>query len=598
MPESIGEFNSLTLHPIEKQQLYSQSRDLDAEDIEILAWQIGTNPQIYNEVIPNPYSDSSQEILKETFPDDMFYARGDVMRAIALAEPEGAYDRRIRDMSHEERRDVYIEQLDKSADMVVRISQKVLEEFKTFWDMPRDQIYSSLITSAFGTDDIATIQDNFSKEQRRSFRFGVVNFIEDMNVMRGYKELFDKEPTETLENILKKPFNYNAVVTSTPFGFMAQINQDDYEQFTEVINKEKAIFASAGVTIFYKDMPRELKGKIGLINMGGERGEKIDIEKLKRTILHEWRHIIFAGFFDSSDFNSPYIGKKAYPLLNEKAHYDVYADLLKKHFSQYAQDEVIAYFSTGNRGFLKKDFLGGNYLHEELDKIKDYIEQQDRISSEDKESMYEEFHKQLLKYHTLVDSYQIIAAGLYQKADDEVLSLDKVTALLQLTPINKSERLLPYIGITPQEFKERLARRKKAIIGQVAYSVGVLVKEHDGEEPLGETAAAAFESISDTELGYIESVHPVEVYPILKHAIPGINSPYHVESFLTAAEMILYLHHNELPPSEIETLRDAIGDMITNRTDESFDEARASAEGLVTKINTDYLPNHPQEDLL
>lgn len=141
-----------------------------------LSWHIATQPKLYWELAPNPYSTQALQIISERFP----YARtDDVIRAVILAEPEGSYDRNLKLLGTTQQAEELRKQRNTSArihERLVKYGKECEEEFRR---LPKELVYNSLSLIVFETADQTKAQQKYAQNQRIDFRLSIVNFIED-----------------------------------------------------------------------------------------------------------------------------------------------------------------------------------------------------------------------------------------------------------------------------------------------------------------------------------------------------------------------------------------------------------------------------------
>lgn len=141
-----------------------------------LSWNIATEPKLYWELAPNPYTSRALQIISERFPGVNSI---DIIKAVILAEPEGRYDInfKILDSAQQEA------ELRKQKVVATKINKQLVEfckqHAKEFKRMPKEFIYDSLSKIVFAPNDEEEIEQRYAQYQRRDFKLSIVNLIED-----------------------------------------------------------------------------------------------------------------------------------------------------------------------------------------------------------------------------------------------------------------------------------------------------------------------------------------------------------------------------------------------------------------------------------
>lgn len=150
-----------------------------------LSWGIATEPKLYRELAPNPYSHNALQIISERFPNESIT---DTITAVILAEPEGIYDRNFRQLEKAAQR----EELGKQRDISTAVNKHFVyyckEHKKELRPLPKDVVYSILFLTIFEAIDTKEIEHRFAQHQRRNLKMAIVNFIEDTNISVAFKK--------------------------------------------------------------------------------------------------------------------------------------------------------------------------------------------------------------------------------------------------------------------------------------------------------------------------------------------------------------------------------------------------------------------------
>ena len=225
--------------------------------------QFQANKQLRYEAIENPYSSKSGLITGSEVSSVL--SEEDVVRAIVLAEPEAEYDDNFKTASRLEKQRLLYKQIEDSEKIVMHLTSNALLNRMELMDMSNKQLYSLASHEAFGTDDQAVIDENFSQKQRRGIRLAIVNFIQDLRLMQPYLVQFSDNPTQAAKKVLKvAKFSGEIDVGVTLIGIPITVPEDDYG----AILKTK-VFGHGVKLVNEPAPPFELEGRVVLLNRGG-----------------------------------------------------------------------------------------------------------------------------------------------------------------------------------------------------------------------------------------------------------------------------------------------------------------------------------------
>lgn len=141
-----------------------------------LSWNIATRPSLYRELALNPYTPHALLIISEKFPEANTV---DVVTAVALAEPEGRYDRNLRQLPEEQQEEELHKQINISTEINKRLVQYFKKHVKELSRLSRELVYENLFKVVFVSTDVKEIEQKYSQDQRREFRLAIVDFTED-----------------------------------------------------------------------------------------------------------------------------------------------------------------------------------------------------------------------------------------------------------------------------------------------------------------------------------------------------------------------------------------------------------------------------------
>lgn len=157
-------------------QLFKNAEKITDEKILALSWNIATEPKLYRQLAPNPYSPKIIQIISERFPDK---SDTDVIRAIVLAEPEGRYDRNLEYLETAQREEELRKQINISSEINKLLDEYCKKYAKDLRNLSKEAIYDKLFWIIFGTFDLEKIEQSYTQDQRRDFKLSIVSFIED-----------------------------------------------------------------------------------------------------------------------------------------------------------------------------------------------------------------------------------------------------------------------------------------------------------------------------------------------------------------------------------------------------------------------------------
>lgn len=131
---------------------------MDNTHILALSWNIQTEPKLYWELVPNPYTASALQTISQRFPGEH---TADVIRAVILAEPESSDSEKI-----------------PTVQMQKRLTDFCREYRKELKRLPKEYAYDYLSRTVFETTDAKKIVHMYPQEQRRSIRTSIIDCIE------------------------------------------------------------------------------------------------------------------------------------------------------------------------------------------------------------------------------------------------------------------------------------------------------------------------------------------------------------------------------------------------------------------------------------
>jgi hypothetical protein len=528
------------------------------DDLFALSWNIVTEPQLYKQLIANPYSPSATQVISERFPEQDATM---VIQAAVLAEPETAYERNFKVMNREQQAEELYRQIDTSAEMTVRLADYFNAHTDELWNVSADEIYDRLSEVAFGTKDMQQIEQYYSQKQRRGFRLSFVNFIEDMKNLVPYRDQFKDNPKGTAEDLFKiKEVNPQGLegevdVETLPIGFVIYVDENDYAK----INRKQDIrqVRTAGITYSHIMLPHQINGRLIVIDKGGStRGVKTP-EELDSIRNHELKHVLFSRFNAEFPPLYPAITLGNIDRQHSFADHQRYAGYIKHSLSQEARDEVIAYhYGSGRNDPLSLEAIGGEKWLDHLPIISDHLWLQKDITPEGKKHLYDIYQREFREYMVEAREFQWIARKLSQAADNHEqtgLTKEKAEALLRNTPMDKARRLGVYFGIKPEGIPDAFATDQKELLKNLS------------KNPDIET------------LYQVSMTYPPEALPSLLELLNQSDDQVFMYYSLQAVEHILLLDHQRMSPEQLQLIQDSLSSFIEQRTDDAFKVAKNKA---------------------
>lgn len=146
-----------------------------------LSWKIATEPKLYRQLSPNPYSKTTQQIISDRFPNASI---SDITLAIVLAEPQGRYDRNFRQLEKAEQAKELGKQISITAKINIRLDRYCKNHTKELSRQSLESIYDSLFLVVFESSGLIEIELRYSQDQRRDFKLSIVNFIAKQETKR------------------------------------------------------------------------------------------------------------------------------------------------------------------------------------------------------------------------------------------------------------------------------------------------------------------------------------------------------------------------------------------------------------------------------
>lgn len=147
---------------------------VDEDQIPALSWKIATEPKLYRELAINPYSPEAKKVISARFPNSNIT---DIIKAVILAEPEGKYDRYFKNLPVKLQTAKTHRQALITSEILQRLNEFAGRCSAELAKLPEDSIYEILFKTAFQSFDIAEIELNFSRDQRKSIKLLILDYV-------------------------------------------------------------------------------------------------------------------------------------------------------------------------------------------------------------------------------------------------------------------------------------------------------------------------------------------------------------------------------------------------------------------------------------
>lgn len=561
----------IELTKVEKYQVTRSATGLSREDLLALSWKIATQPNLYRQSIPNPYSKSSLQTLSESFPD---ISRQDIIKATILAEPESEYDRKFKQLSHKKQVEALYQQINNSADITIRLAQYVELHPQYFWDKSEDIIYPLLTKIAFDTANSQKIEKNYSQNQRRGFKLSIMNFIEDLQKLKPYCQEFKTDAKATASRILGQEFQGKVEVESLPIGFIIYLDQADFEKF----KSPKTVSGGVVSDTISSNLPQELQNKVIVIN-------KSNFSQTVRS--HELRHILFYNFVAENDHVEKLDTKNVVDQFNTLQDHRQYAEVLRKRLAENAKNEIIAYFGSFDTDYKNLHQLGGDLWFGHLEEIRNNLWLKDNLTPAEKTLIYKQYTDKFVEYLWQIKEYQWIASKLFaSRTRADGLISNKSEALLQNTSVDKVRRLSRFIGMNPDEVPQKIQQEQEQQVREFSMDVDRLFKF--GLFGRNNKSRQELESFEKKMYYITRLTHPKEALPSLIKFIKEFDHHIGLSQAIEGVEEILYMHQSTLSMEDFNNIKLGLKNMLQKRKGDDFRDARTKAESVIQTIDEVY----------
>jgi hypothetical protein len=569
------------LSKIEAFQAYKPARATSREAVIGLSTQITANPELHRQVAENPYSQQAQtaiagdEQLRTANPSD-------VVRAIILAEPEGKYDVAFKTLPPEQKKEKLYQQIDSSADMLMRLSQHVNKHMQEFWTMTPEQMYTRLTEVAFDTADPQKVEEVYAQSQRRGFRLGIVNFIEGMSQFRPYQEGFTTNVKGTAQKILGNELQGTVKVESLPVGFVLYLEENDFVKVLEKRDRDSG--KVIGTVLHEEEVSPDLAKKIVLIKTGSEDQQG--------TRDHEVEHLVFRNFLQDE---STHLEQEVLQATTVEEHRKA-AKQFKKSLQSQGKNEILAYTLNDNKYGLTFSELGIDGRIAYLNFLWSDLWRGDTLSPAEKTEVYQLYREQTVLAVEQLRMYEWMKDALFVAAGKEGASLtkEKVQALLELTPVDQAARLGRYLGFTEEEAGQQYQDHKKEEADRFKNFVSTMpASSDDPSVNTWETMHKALEVDVETgRKGFI---------PAILHAVQTTQNEVILKQGVDVITKMVFSQLHTLSFAELDEVQSTLESVLVKRElaqvsgeDKISTTIRALINGPIAHEHVDFVNNPPE----
>jgi hypothetical protein len=258
----------------------------------------------------------------------------------------------------------------------------------------------------------------------------LANYIKGVTDTKGVTDI--KEHLRDLLRIDENPQSFNCKIS--PLAIILSLDGFSYARFTEKWHSRRLCpvsNASVGTTLALDQIPKDLRGRIVVLNEGnGDTGLRSK-EEIKLTERHELLHVIFNEFFARSEFiTTPELTRR----LEERAgifDFQFYQELAHSlHDSMFdrARSEIISYCACGD---LRADpyKVDAHFWFDHIPAVVEYLNSQS-FTEQQGDAILKLFNRSYEDYWKGVDRYMNIALSLAGKNNG--LSAESIAYLLVL----------------------------------------------------------------------------------------------------------------------------------------------------------------------
>lgn len=138
-----------------------------------LTWNIATEPRLYLQLAPNPYSSNSFKIISERFQDINI---SDVIQAVIWAQPEGEYDKNFKQLPPDRQESEFFRETHETSEITKHLNEFFIQYKHALSLLPDDLVYELLFKTAFKTSNLLEVEHRYAQNQK----IGVKLLISDL----------------------------------------------------------------------------------------------------------------------------------------------------------------------------------------------------------------------------------------------------------------------------------------------------------------------------------------------------------------------------------------------------------------------------------
>lgn len=494
-----------------------------------------SHEQLRTLVVSDPFSPETKEKLRafSTEYDPYLVA----CSAISDEQP-GPYEKNFTALSRESKKAELERQLETSFHIFVRMEKYVEEHSDEIESMNDEELYHRLVEVAFGSGDDAKISADYALSQRRGFRLGIVNFIEDRRRLSDFKKEAKEDGKAFAEKYLGQAFRGEVAVEVLPIGFVISLDENDYALIS-TINKDPKMITSDGCCLLSLE-EAVLRMRVVAVNRGGPIGGIRDSEKQRDTRKHEVRHILFYAFHEVGPRLDETVDlhTRLYECVSAEDYRSIF-NQLKEKFLERARNEISSYFAHGrfNQSF---ESLGAGLFRVNLRALKRSITLhhmykrggvcEDLFPEKEREALKVALGEEVSRLVDSVRTMRLVAENLYKQSEKKegvvkewfrkitdnyrgYSQRDLAQAMIYSTPAGKFHRLARFAGLDQAKIVEGsiLKELDSALVSDLKKLLD-LPQEND------RAGVFLWKSKTEVVLNEIRKFLPPDVAPVLLEA--------------------------------------------------------------------------------
>lgn len=467
-------------------------------------------PELQKAIIADPFS---QETKSKMPGVEKAANMREILRAAIMAEPPGEYEKQFAALSREEQKAKLYEQIDVSARITTRVEKYVEEHLEKLNGMSDSEAYRTLSQIAFGTNESNQIDSLYAQSQRRGFRLGIANFLETRDILQKYGNEIAVNPKGLAQQLLQKQLNGEVEVERLPIGLVVYLDESDYNKIATDGNPTSRITLGTVLTI-NDDLPKELVGRVILMNKGGEKTEKRTKRQLHDIRRHEIKHVLYREFHSQqSELNFDDI-PEAVGRCKTKVDFLALSGECLRDITDRAKDEIAAYMTDGttNPDYGRIRFRSFSGI---IQKISAELEERKDLAPADRQEIITSFESNRRASFEAIRRIRLVADNMYRRAEVGLIDKEKVIALVMNTPGTKIHHLAGYTDWTEADIlSDRVIRQRDQDAERELRELFKVPDHHDKN----------WFADAKRVCGYFKNELPPQSLPLILQAIPAWGS--------------------------------------------------------------------------